>query len=520
MKKILLVSLFIIFCAGILALSVRGIRGNPKSESINQAFWKDDGPLELSPERGRFALLFSLVEDKSFHFSVPIARFATPDLGYANDKYVSLFAPGVSFIIIPGYILGKSVGIAQVGSFATISFFALLNVLFLRSIAIRLGANPLAASIGSLAYIFATPAFIYAVSLFQHHISTFLILSSIYILLRWKNNWSLLVVWFMAAASIPVDYPNLFLMFPIGLYALGRIIVIQFKEKGINVDIKLVGVLTFSIIVLPLSFFLWFNKMSYGSPLQLSGTVPSVKAIDFQGKPTAPKSASGDNLEKLINPEKQQKSAIRAFNPRNTFSGLYTHLISPDRGILVFTPVILFGIIGIFILYGRKSRILALLLGIVGTNVLLYSMWGDPYGGWAFGSRYLVPSYAIMSIFIALTITHFRKNSLLLLIFFIVLGYSIGVNTLGAITSSRNPPKVEALPLEQVSGVEEKYTYARNIDYLKSNRSKSFIFQTYASNNISAGQYYLIVTSLIILASVSMLIYLRFFINEDKHDKI
>src|SRR3990167_10895887 len=127
-KSFLLNLLFIIFCAVILALGLRGIRGNPTSEDLNYQYWKDEGPLELSPDRGKYALTYSIVEDKSFKFSLPVARFATPDLGYVNGQYVSLFAPGVSFITIPGYILGKSFGAAQVGPFAIIALFALLNV--------------------------------------------------------------------------------------------------------------------------------------------------------------------------------------------------------------------------------------------------------------------------------------------------------------------------------------------------------------------------------------------------------
>ena len=104
MKKIIIIFGFI-FVALILALSIRGIPGNPVSSVVNDLKWTDDGPFELSPERGRFALMLSLIENKSFDFSLPIAQFTTPDLGYKNGKYVSLFAPAVSFIIMPGTLM-------------------------------------------------------------------------------------------------------------------------------------------------------------------------------------------------------------------------------------------------------------------------------------------------------------------------------------------------------------------------------------------------------------------------------
>lgn len=509
--------LFFIFAAVILVLSVRGVAGNPTAYDINTSKWKDEGPIELSPDRGRFALLYSLVEEGSFHFSIPIARFATPDLGYSHGKYVSLFAPGLSFLVAPGYLLGKTYGLSQVGTFAVVALFALFNAILLRSIAVRLGAHWVAATLASLVFLFATPAFAYAVSLYQHHISTFLILLSIYILLRWDTLLSLAVVWFLIAASLPVDYPNVFLMFPIGLYALGRIVMVSSTSGRIHVSIRLARLLTIVTAALPLAFFLWFNFQSYSDPFQLSGTVAGVKAIDAQGKPAAPEEVGTQNVEVLINPEQQNKSAVQFFKTRHLLNGFQIHLVSPDRGIIVYAPVILFGVAGIFLLYKSGNQpILALLLGILGANILLYSLWGDPWGGWAFGSRYLIPGYAIMSLFIALALTRWRKSNLILLVFFLVASYSIAINALGAITSSRNPPQVEVLSLEALSGVEQKYTYGRNIDYLNDNRSKSFVFQTYAAKYMNAWQYYRAITISLLIVTAILLGYFRVFVKEKK----
>lgn len=123
MRKFIVIIL-ILSAAIVLALTVRGTYGIPNSNELNSQKWIEDGPFELSPERGRFALLYSIVEDKSVHFSESVARFALPDLGYKNGNYVSLFAPGVSFLAIPGYLLGKFFGASQVGAFATSGLFA------------------------------------------------------------------------------------------------------------------------------------------------------------------------------------------------------------------------------------------------------------------------------------------------------------------------------------------------------------------------------------------------------------
>jgi len=517
--------IFFIFCAIILALSLRGTAGNPSAETINNPEWKEEGPLELSPDRGRFALTYSLVEDESFQFSLPLARFTTPDVGYVNGKYVSLFNPGVSFLIIPGYIAGKYFGAGQVGAFAIIAIFALLNIALIRAIAMRLGAPPLAANLGALAFAFATPAFAYAVSLYQHHISAFLLLLAIYSVIRWNNLWSAALVWFLSALALVVDNPNVFFMLPIAIFALGKIIFLSQdlsqEQDKIKINFKMAGPLTFAAIIFPTIFFMWFNYESYGNAFQLPGTVKSVQEIDEQGNPTISKllQNAGDLSEKELTSSqeenlsaspKKKKTATGFFKTRNLLNGFYIHLISPDRGIGRFAPVILFGIFGIFYLYKVNYKIANLLVAVIGANLLLYSMWGDPWGGWAFGSRYLVPTYALLGIGVALAITKFRKNYLFITFFVLAMSYSVWVNSLGAITTNRNPPQTEILALEKLSGREEKYTYMRNWEVLKNGRSKSFVFQTKAKDYVNAIQYHQIIYSSIIFLVLIMILFFSF----------
>jgi len=497
MKKIISTFLFVLFVSLMLMFGLRGLPGNPSSTEINEKVWKDAGPLELSPERGRYALMLSLVEDRSFHFSLPIARFATPDLGYKNGNYVSLFAPAVSFIVAPGYILGKYFGLSQVGAFLIVVLFAILNAVLIRSIAKHLGANNLAASIAALIFLFASPAFAYAVTLYQHHITTFLILLSVWLLLKKTNMFSLSIVWFLCALSIPVDYPNMFFMLPIGAFALTKLFEVTKLNGGTKIKIKPLLALSFVSVIIPVAFFLWFNKNSYGEPLQFSGTVASVKEIDEQGKPTVPGSLGQDNAEQFVNPDLQKKSSVLFFSTRALPSLLYSHLLSPDRGVLFFTPVMFFGIIGVFFLYKKDGKITSLLIAIIGFNIFLYAMFGQ--GGWAFGSRYLIPTYSIMAIFIAIALTRWSKKFLFILIFLLLTTYSVSVNTLGALTTNSNPPKVEAVALEKISGRKEPYTYLRNLEFLISNKSKSFVYQTWVKNYLSAPAYYFLIAGTIIL---------------------
>jgi hypothetical protein len=508
--KIIGFLLFTLFCAIVLTFSVRGLQGNPNTSDLNRLTWKDNGPLELSPERGRFALTYSLVENHSFSFTPDLARFASPDVGFYHGKYVSLFAPGVSFIIIPGYILGKMVGFSQVGSFAVIALFALMNVFLIRAIVVKLGMHQLVGLIAGLTFLFATPAFPYAVTLYQHHISTFLILSAIYLLIRFNSFWSLVLIWILCGLSVSVDYPNFFMMLPIGIAALGKIFTTKNEGNRIALKISLPRLFSIAAIVIPMVFFFWFNFASYGNPLQLAGTVDRALAVNANGTPQLESTAVLQRLKVSGQPAiLPQKSALGSFNNRLIMQGFYIHFLSPDRGMLVYTPIMFFGFAGFIFALKRKMPYTWLLFAIIGFNILLYSMWDDPYGGWAFGSRYLIPTYAILSIFIAYILRYIARYNLLLLLFFAVFSYSVGINTLGAITSNRNPPQVEAQALAKASGKDQPYTYMRNFNILNTNTSKAVVFEIIAGNYVTAWSYYTYLSSFIVIISAFLIMSLK-----------
>lgn len=507
MKNKILTILSITITIVVFALSLRGLPGNPTATELNSSHWTNDGPFELSPERGRFALTYSLIEDHSPYFSVPIARFTTPDLGFINGHYVSLFAPGVSYVTSVGYFLGRFVGLSQVGTFAIVSFFALCNFVLLVLIGRKLHSGVFASLLGSLVFTFATPAFNYGVTLYQHHLSTFLMLFALYLCLGTSKWWKLSLIWFFCALSIPLDYPNLFLMLPIGLYSLRSLVSVTYL-KNLVIRIFPFQFLTLLTVLIPLGLFLWFNQVSYGNPIQFSGTVASVARLDDSGLPALPDTIVNENdAEKFLKPELQQKDAVGFFKSRYLLNDLYIHLFSPDRGMLYFTPILLLSIFGIIYMIKHERSVTNLLLGIALSDLLLYSMWGDPWGGWAFGSRYLIPAYAILAIFLTRAISELRKNILFLLVFVPLAIYGIFVNTAGALTSSANPPKVEVLALEALTNQRERFSYDRNFELLHQGSSKSYIFQTFLSPKISAWTFYLLIagtlTSLLLILVVA-----------------
>ena len=512
----LLAIFIVLFASVILILSVRGLPGNPNAKEINNPLWKENGPFELSPERGRFALLYSILEDKSFYFSIDLARFTVPDLGYKNGNYVSLFAPGVSFIAMPGYLIGKSLGSSQVGAFSTVAIFSIFNLILVKLISKKLGASEISSWIAGLVFLFATPAYTYAVTLYQHHISTFLILLASYIVIKSKKLWPMFFVWLLCAASIPIDYPNLVLMLPIGVYAILLAFEIKSEKTKIRINLKLVGILTFLGVLIPTLFFTWFNTQSYGNPLQFSGTVGGVQAIDTNGKPTAPETLNPKDTTVYKDPDDQVNSAVNFFKSRRLINGFYIQFISPDRGIVVFTPVVLMSLVGIYLLHKKGNKYFVMFVGVLVANVILYALWADPWGGWAFGSRYLIPGYAVMAIFISIALTKYNRNIIFVVLFLASALYSIGVNTIGPITTDAVPPQVEALPLEKISGKQERYSYDRGWDLIKNGKSKSFIYQTYAKDHLTTIQYYYVLSGAIGVATTALVVGNIFTKNHEK----
>lgn len=511
----------VLFCALILMLSIRGIPGTPSAPELNMAKWKDNGPLELSPERGRYAIVYAFLELNSFEFPPDLARFVAPDVAYESGRYLSLFVPGLSFVAMPGYILGKMFGMAQYGTFAVISLFALLNFLLIRMISTRFGANIIAGNLAGLTFLFGSPAFAYGVTLYQHHVSTFLILFAVYLLIRFNSFWSLLLIWAIAAASVTIDYPNFFMMIPVGLYGLGKLLFVKKVNDKTTVQFPLLRVLTFIGVILPVAFLMWYNTNAYGDPMKLSGNIERALRVNPDGSPVLEAEQQLKEMKEKgipISQYKPTKSMVNAFLTRNLLNGFYIHFISPDRGMLYFTPVMFVGFFGLILAIKKRMKYVALLTGVIGFNVLLYSMWGDPYGGWAFGSRYMIPTYAILSIFIAFVLTKYAKQTLFLLMFFILMSYSVGVNTIGALTSNRNPPQVEAEGLAKVSGKEELYTYERNMKMLDNNTSKSYVYNTYFANSVSAWNYFGYIFGLVTIVSAFIVVLLRYYRKGVNHE--
>ncbi|MCK5706652.1 MAG: hypothetical protein KAI43_03280 [Candidatus Aureabacteria bacterium] len=115
--------------------------------------------------------------------------------------------------------------------------------------------------------------------------------------------------------------------------------------------------------------------------------------------------------------------------------GLAGLLISPARGILVFSPIFIFSFIYLFyILFTKKHDPIFKYLAVsVILLIILYAKWGMWWGGWTFGYRLLIELIPPLILFLALFWEDLIEKKLYLKrIFFVSLLLSIYIHSLGA----------------------------------------------------------------------------------------
>ncbi|KKR33144.1 MAG: hypothetical protein UT63_C0023G0007 [Candidatus Gottesmanbacteria bacterium GW2011_GWC2_39_8] len=483
-------------------LTLKGLPGNPKSTEIKDILDQPGKPFELSPERGRYAMVMSFIETGNFAMTKTLADAVYPDVGYHNGKYYSYFTPGVSLIAAPFYLIGSAFQMAQVASFSISSIFALFNIYLIYIISKKIFGLPLwAALFGGIIFAFGSNAWSYSTTLYQHHITTFLIYSSIFLTFLMKKNgkWSwimALYIWAAYGFGAFVDYPNIILMAPAIIYFVLTTFDIKDSEKKITLSIKPMILLTSIIFFFITVIHGVYNQTNFGSWRTLSGSLIGVKSIRENTNLLSP------DRKSEINKLQQKKNPVNFFKEDSVPFGLYTLLFSTDRGLFFYSPVFLLSLWGLTLILKNKSPETIVLSTTVGMVLFLYSSWSDPWGGWGFGPRYLIPALPALSIFIVYGLVRVTHQLFAKIIAFALFLFSSAVSLAGALTTNAIPPMVEAIPLHT------KYNYFKNIDDLFLDKSSSFIYNLFFSKTFSLFSYFFVIyISLSILAFLILFIF-------------
>ncbi len=476
------------------SLSIKGEAGNPLYFQTELST-KIGGPFESSGTNSRYALTKSIVDSNSFFFTEELAKFASPDLTIYKGRYTTLFTPGVSFAAVPFYYLGKLVGVPQFITFLSTLLFASFNILLIYLISRKLKATKVFSLIAGLIFAFGTNGLGYSSSMTQHHLSVLLILLVILNSISKRNLVNNLVLGLLIGAGILVDIPNAFMMAPAAIYAFFKHFQIENVEGKSKLKINpffvaiIVGLIPMAVI------FGWYNYSTNGSFTVLA---QSIGRSDF---------FATDEI-KEINKQSSSNFSNEApelipFATRLQFNGAYILLISNERGIFFYNPILFFGLLGLFLAYKNRTNndLVVLITAIVLVNITMYSMFGDPWGGWSYGPRYLIPSIALLSVGIGYALTRVDRNPFAIILFAVLTIYSVSVSVLGSVTTNLLPPKVEAENL----ATPVPYTYLYNYQMAERNQSGVLIYNLYLKNIMNVKIFIYVYSALIVTLIFSLL---------------
>jgi hypothetical protein len=116
-------------------------------------------------------------------------------------------------------------------------------------------------------------------------------------------------------------------------------------------------------------------------------------------------------------------------------------LLSPNRGLFVYAPVLVFSLLGMVSVWRRDGRwLLRLFMIALWATVILYSAESIWWGGWSFGPRVMTDLLPLFSLFLGVGLGEFarrragaedRKFTFLWSLFFVAFLYSVLVQAVG-----------------------------------------------------------------------------------------
>ncbi len=474
-------------------MTLRGLPGNLYPDGMGKnKINTSNPPFESSQERGRYSLMITMIEDHSLIID-RFKDFIRPDLAWHSNHYYSAFPPGVSFISIPLYLIGIQFNLSQVFTYFLSTIFTMLTVLTFILIGRKINLSTQATALMVIVYCFASVAWAYGVTLSAHPISAFLIAMAYFIALSIQNDrnnfWNFFFLWLVFGLNFYIDYPNLFILLPVLIYALFRSFKTTTNEKSHVISLPfgmLFGAISFILILVP---FILINLHYYDKPFVLTNTY-NLKSLDSRGIVYSPDNLSNNLFTK--------KAYATRFNMDQLPSGIVTLLLSADRGLLFFFPIYIFGFVGFVAAYYKKNINWIVILCMFAANLVVYGAFDDPYGGWSFGPRYLIPTLPIFTVLVGIAFDWIKKNAYIKLIFTFLFIYSCAIAITGALTTNAVPPSSENIP-------NIPYNFVLNIHDILKNYSSSFFYTILFSHYLSVFAFFDILLCTISAMGISII---------------
>lgn len=520
-KDIAIIVSIVILGATMYALTLRGSHGNPAANQFKNNWDLPTRAFELSPERGRYVHVVSMAEHGTFELTKEWADVAYPDVGVYNGEYYSFFAPGVAYFTLPFYFWGSKYGLGQVSTFAAESLVSIITLIFIFLIARRIFKLPRAISYFTvIMYAFGSTSWSYAITLYQNAFTACFMVTSFYAVWRFSQNNSryswlyAAYAWLAYALAIFVDYPNALLMLPIMFYLAYSTFRIKKVQEGISVSVRWAGIVSALAFVAVTGLHFLHNAHYYGGWNNVAGTLPNYRQITATTTPRLPTivASTSTQVARVLEETRagapvsvKEKTLTASFFEKNIPNGFYVLLFSDERGLLYFTPIFIISFFGIAYALRRKEEHTAIYIvpiSLIALNLFLYASWGDPWGGWAYGPRYLIPSMTWLSLFAGVALFERQSSAMQKILAFNLFLYSSAVALLGALTTNAIPTKSEALNLPI-----KTFNFLKNIPLLQEGKSGSFMYKTYFVEHISLVDYFLFIyITIAVIAAITLIV--------------
>jgi hypothetical protein len=344
-------------------------------------------------------LPYSLLREGNFDLDEFRFLYAHGVPGYiipSGRHLVSAYPPGPAILALPFYVLPVFGGIApepnlwamlvDVEKLAAATLTA-MSVALIYAALRRLEKRNVALTL-SVIYAFGTSSLsISSQALWQHGPSQLLLAASLYCLVRgmdqpkWAAFSGLTLGW--AVLCRPTD---ILIAIPLAAY------VLHTHRKQVCL---------FALLTLPsVGFILLYNYWYFGSATQLG-----YDQGFFSG----------------------------GVWKRPLLEGLAGVLLSPSRGLLIYSPVFLFSVAGIFLAWRHPGGLLYkyVSVGVVAV-IAVYSKWPMWWGGWSFGPRLLADLTPMLTLLMVPACQRLAANPVLHRALWVLAALSIAVHALGA----------------------------------------------------------------------------------------
>ncbi len=456
-------------------------------------------PFETSMERGRYAQVVSLVKSGNMDVN-EFYTFLKPDLAWYNGNFFSTFPPAVAVLAAPFYIFGSIMNLGQVFTYSVSALFSIFTAYIIYLTCKKHCLSQTSTFLSLVVFTLGSVTWAYSASFSAHTVSSFIFALGMYFLLKFSSEnqikWQeLFIVGLLFGACFLVDYPNIATFAPIFVFILVRSLL---KIEAVNNETHLVFNLKNPALVLlgfglVFSVFIAYNLYYFQKPIAFTNTY-SVKFLEISGIDVA--------NYKLTNEIFKDRKYENRFSLEQALSGTATLLVSEDRGLIMFAPVFLLSLLGIVISYRRFKWWSLVLIGSVAINVIVYGSYDDPWGGWAFGPRYLIVILPFLTVLVGLA------NDFLVQRFGVVARVasyilaSIGglISLLGALTTNAVPPSIEVAK----TNIPSNYLY--NWRYLNNDGVSSFIYKAFLETWLEP-TYYFFILSILLLIGFGIIIF-------------